>query len=96
MKLESKIQTDIIKYLKLRPNSFVFKCEPTPTGIPDISALLNGVQFYFEVKRSKKHKPTKIQKYRHKQLRKAGANVYVVWKLSQVIKIMLQLSCTKG
>ena len=92
MKLESSIQTDILKYLRLRPKTFTYKHEPSPTGIPDIHHVEDGKSIWFEVKRSKKHKPTKIQKRQHKQLRKAGAKVYVVWKLVQVIKIMNHIS----
>ena len=87
MKLESKIQTEIIQWLK--PRGFVYKHEPVPTGIPDIAFIRDGQSFWFEVKRSKKHKPTKIQKYVHKKLRKAGAKVYVVWSLDMVKEIIV-------
>lgn len=82
--LESVIQTKILKYLKTRPNSFTYKHEPVPKGIPDIHHIENGKSYWFEVKRSAKHIPTKIQQYRHKQLKKAGSMVYVVWDLKQV------------
>lgn len=84
MKLESKIQADIIKYLKTRPNSMTYKHEPYPSGIPDIHHIEYGRHYWFEVKRTKAHKPSKIQTYRHKQLINAGDKVFVVWSLKQV------------
>lgn len=87
MRLESSIQAEIIKKLKKRPNSDTFKSPPSPTGQPDINHL-ETIQFYFEVKRSEDHKPTEIQLYRHKKLRKAGAIVTVVWNWEQVEKVL--------
>jgi len=88
MKLESVIQTEIIKNLKKRKKSFTYKHCPDPTGYPDIEHMERGKCYLFEVKRSKKHKPSKIQKFRHKQLRKAGYKVYVVWSWDQVENIL--------
>jgi len=85
MKLESSIQSDILKYLRTIPKSFVYKHEPVPTGIPDIHFIINGKSIWFEVKRSKNHKPTPIQKRTHKRLKKAGCKVYVVWSVNQVV-----------
>lgn len=85
MRLESSIQSDILKYLKRF--GFVYKHEPSPAGIPDIHLILNGKSIWFEVKRSKKHKPTPLQLYQHQKLRDAGAEVYVVWSLKQVKKL---------
>lgn len=88
MKLESVIQSDIIKRLKKRKKSFTYKHPPVPTGIPDIFHLEKGVEFRFEVKRTEADKPTPIQLYQHKKLRKAGAKVFVVWSWDQVNKIL--------
>ena len=88
MRLESSIQTEIIKKLKKRKHSFTYKHPPYPPGMPDIHHIEKGVSFYFEVKRSKDHKPTKLQKYIHKKLKKAGAKVYVVWSWEQVDQII--------
>jgi len=84
MKLESAIQTEIIKWLKTLKKSFVYKHEPSPSGIPDIHCIYKGHSFWFEVKRTKNHKPTQLQIYNHNKLRKAGASVTVVWSLKQV------------
>ena len=88
MKLESKIQSEIIKWLKKRPNSYTYKHEPTPSGIPDIHHMENGIHYWFEVKRTAKEQPSPIQLYRHKQLREAGDNVHVVYILQQVKDII--------
>ena len=86
--LESKIQSDIIKWLKKRPNTFTYKHEPVPTGIPDIHHIENGISFYFEVKRTAKDMPRKMQKLRIKQLKKAGAIAKVVRSLREVRQII--------
>ena len=82
MRLESSIQSDILKYLK--NFGFAYKHEPSPAGIPDIHFIWGGKSVWFEVKRSKKHKPTALQLYQHQKLIEAGAEVYVVWSLKQV------------
>jgi len=94
--LESLIQTKILKYLKTRPHSFSYKHEPVPTGIPDIHHIEKGKSYWFEVKRSAKHKPTKIQQYRHKQLIEAGCIVFVVWNLKQVKGVFDYEYCNFG
>ena len=88
MRLESSIDKEIIKKLKLRKNTYTFKHPPIPTGFPDIFHLESGRLFLFEDKRNKEHKATEIQKYQHKKLRKAGAIVNVVWSWKQVKKIL--------
>ena len=91
MKLESSLQTDIIKKLKKRKNSFTYKHCPDPVGYPDIEHIEQGKLFLFEVKRSKQHakdETTPIQKYRHEELKKAGAIVKVVWSWKQVNKTL--------
>jgi len=87
MKLESKIQSDILKYLKSRPDTVSYKHFEYPTGMPDIHHIELGVHYWFEVKRSKKHIPTKIQQYMHKKLSNAGDKVFVVWSLEQVRRV---------
>ncbi len=85
-RLESAIQTDGIKWLQTRKNSVTYKHPPSPTGIPDVHHCEAGISIWFEFKRTKRHKPSKLQKRIHKRLRKAGHIVVVVWKLSQVKK----------
>ena len=88
MKLESSIEKDSIKWLKGRKKSFTFKHPPIPTGFPDIFHLEKGKLFLFEMKRSKNHKASPIQKYVHNKLRKAGAVVHVIWSLDQIKEIL--------
>ena len=88
MRLESSIESQILRELKKRPKTFSYKHPPIPTGFPDVEHKEAGRTFLFEVKRSKTHKPTPIQKYTHKQLRKAGCKVWIVWSWKQVKKIL--------
>ena len=88
LRLESSIQSEMIKKLNNCDGCFAYKHCPDPVGYPDIQHSECGVVYLFEVKRSKEHKPSAIQKYMHKKLRKAGYKVFVVWKWSQVEKII--------
>ncbi len=95
MKLESSIQSDIIKWLRKRPHSDTYKHPPYPEGTPDIHHLEKGISFYFEVKRTQSDKARPNQKKRMKQLRKAGAICKVVRSLRDVqIIISKTLSIT--
>jgi hypothetical protein len=87
-RLESSIQSEIIKKLKKRKKSFTHKHCPDPVGYPDVEHLERGILFLFELKRTSKDEASKIQKYRHKKLKKAGAIVNVVWKWQQVLDIL--------
>ena len=87
MRLESSIQAQILRELK-KLDGFAYKHPPYPAGMPDIHFIYNGISFFFEVKRSKKHKPTKLQKHRHKQLRKVGCIVKVVTSWGEVKDIL--------
>ena len=84
--LESKIQSDIIKWLKSRPNTFTYKHQPDPKGIPDVHHIEQGHAFYFEVKRTASDDARKLQKKRIRQLRKAGATALVVRSVADVRK----------
>lgn len=86
--LESKIQSDILKYLRSRPNTFSYKHLPSPKGIPDIHHIEQGHAFYFEVKRTVKDKARHMQKLRIKELRKAGATAHVVRSVGEVRDII--------
>lgn len=86
--LESKIQTDIIKYLRSRPNTFTYKHPPYPKGMPDIMHFEGGQAFAFEVKRTKSDKPKPMQILRKEQLREAGVHSHVVRSLAKVKKVL--------
>lgn len=82
--LESKKQSAIIKWLKRRPKSVTYKHCPDPSGIPDVHHIEKGHSFYFEVKRATTDEARKLQKYRIKKLRKAGATALVVRSVDDV------------
>ena len=93
IKLESSVQTDILKELK--DYGYAYKHPPSPKGIPDIHFMSVGGNLWFEVKRSSKEKPSSIQLVRHKKMRKAGQLVYVVWSWLQVKEILNEQAITK-
>jgi len=88
MRLESSHQAEIIRELKKRKRSFTHKHCPSPTGYPDVEHLECGVLFLFECKRTPKDIPSPIQARRHRELKRAGARVYVVYTWKQVKRIM--------
>jgi Holliday junction resolvase len=90
--LESSLQSRVIKRLK-RKGFMAYKHEPSPVGMPDVHAIKGGEHIWFETKRSREYaesnyKNKRIQLYRHRQLRKAGDEVYVVWSMKQVMDII--------
>ena len=89
VKLESKIQTEIIQYLQGRTcKSVTYKHPPYPTGIPDIIHYEKGRVYNFEVKRTINDKARAMQKYRIKKLKRAGIVAVVVRSVNDVKKIM--------
>jgi hypothetical protein len=89
MQLESKIQADIIDYLKGRTRkSLTYKHPPYPTGIPDVIHYEKGRVYLFEVKRTKNDKARAMQKVRKKQLKRAIIVVHIVRSVGEVKKIM--------
>lgn len=65
MRAESKLQSEIIKYLRSR-GCYVIKTRPgagTPDGCPDVIALYEGFWFALEVKGSKTAKYQPLQEH---------------------------------
>lgn len=83
MKLESAIQSEILKWFNKQKKCYAFKVNPPPNGIPDVHILIRGVPFYLEVKRTEDDEPRDLQVYRIEQLRKAGGTAHVVRSLSE-------------
>jgi len=89
MMLESKIQSKIITYLKSRKGDTVtYKHPPYPKGIPDIIHYERSRSYLFEVKRTMTDKAKTIQKYRMRELKRAGIIAKVVRSVKDVKKIM--------
>lgn len=53
-------------------------------GIPDFVCVYKGLSFFIEAKADEKSEPTPNQVLRHKEIRAAGGECVVAWKLSQV------------
>lgn len=54
----------------------------SPSGMPDLIAHKDGKTVYIEVKRPGK-KPEPLQEYQHRQLHRAGIQVYVLDSVEQ-------------
>ena len=82
-KLESKIQSSIIK--KLEQNGwFVIKIiASNKPGITDLICLRDSRTIFIEVKRPGVL-PTPLQKYRHDELRSKGFEVIIATSLSDI------------
>lgn len=63
MSVESRLQADIIKWLRSK-GCYVIKCQvpPAPTGCPDVFAVYEGLWLAIEVKASKKSRFQPLQK----------------------------------
>ncbi len=73
---EAQIQTRIIKNLE-RSGWYVVKIiQSTKNGWPDLQAIRYGLTVYIEVKEVGKDADP-LQKVRHRDLEKAGAQVFV-------------------
>lgn len=73
---EAKIQAQIIKNLE-RDGYYVVKLIQTnKNGIPDLMAIKDGRVAFIEVKDGA-NKPTDLQAYRHKEITKAGCEVWI-------------------
>ena len=91
---ESYFQRKIIEYLrKTYPAAVVWKQNngeySSLNGIPDVAMLKDGQYYGFEVKRPYLGKLSKIQDKTMEKLRKAGAKVYEVTYVSDVISVMI-------
>lgn len=87
-RLESSIQSDIIKDFNKIKKTYSFKINPPPTGIPDVHVLTHGVPFYFEVKRTESDEARALQEYRINQLREAGGTAHVVRSVAEAMSIV--------
>jgi len=82
MKNESKLQAEIIRYLK-RKGCYVIKTAPgagTPVGCPDIIALYGNEWLVIECKVSAKSEFQPLQEITLKNLKKMSPFVYIVHK----------------
>lgn len=89
---ESYYQDKIIKHLKaLLPSAFVWKQAQgaySRRGIPDVSAIINGRYYGFEIKRPLIGELKPIQEQAIKKIRRAGGRAYVVSYVSEVTEIL--------
>lgn len=93
MPKESYFQKQIIDYINENvPNCIVWKEAAGPysrQGIPDITCIVNGRYYGFEVKRPFIGKLSKIQEQTIKAIKEAGGRAYVVTSVEEVAKILL-------
>ena len=85
---ESRIQTNIIKYLDSLDKCWTVKTiVVNKPGTPDILCCYKGRFYAFEVKAAN-GKPTKLQLYRAAEIESAGGKSYIVKSLDEV-KVIL-------
>mgnify|MGYP000944867484 CR=1 FL=1 len=90
-KLESKIQGEIIKYIKELPNLYYEKSIITnKRGSPDIKICYKGKFIALEVK-SANGKISELQDYTLNKIRDAGGISEVVRSAEDVIKILSKI-----
>lgn len=87
MILESEIQSFIIKLLESKGWLVVKIIQTSKNGWPDLQAIKNGITIYIECKRQGEH-PAKLQVFRHEQIEKAGAKVFIIDSKENAIEII--------
>ncbi len=87
--MESKLQRKIIAYLEKKGWYVLKVVSSNKSGHPDIQIMRDGQTIFIEAK-DKGKKPSKLQLYRHEQLRERGFTVLVIddW---EVFKSQLNL-----
>lgn len=75
--LESKIQSGVIRSLRMQGYLVVKIGLCSLPGFPDLIALKDGKAKFVEVKRPGE-RPRPLQEYRHRQLREQGFEVEVI------------------
>lgn len=93
MPKESYFQKKILDWIKDNaPNAIAWKEAAGPysrQGIPDITCIINGRYYGFEVKRPFIGVLSKIQEQTIKQIRRAGGRAWVVTSEKEVAEILL-------
>jgi len=86
--LESKIQKEIIKYLKSKEHIVLRLREVSPIGCPDLLCVTKeGNHVYIEVKKEG-GRLSSVQEYMHKALKEYNCEVYTVYSLEEVKEIL--------
>jgi hypothetical protein len=87
MKLESKIQSEIIKNAKLKGFIYIKIIKASESGHADLLFFKNGKTIFIEVK-NEIGKQSELQKFREKQFKKEGFEYHLVRSLEQFKKII--------
>lgn len=87
---ESKLSRDIIRAIELEGH-FAFKVHGGPwmmAGLPDIIACIGGRFVCVETKMPDGGQPSKIQRFVHAKIRKAGGEVHVCRSVTQARQVL--------
>lgn len=86
--LESKIQSDIVKWLKQKGYFVIRNREVEPIGFPDLSTIspIDGAVTYIEVKQAD-GRLSPAQSFIHTKLRTFNCKVYTVSSLTRIKEI---------
>jgi len=89
-KLESDIQSKIIKYLESQGAYATKVVVATKNGVPDIICCYQGRYIAFEIKRDsqKVDRAGELQKWNIQQIKKAGGVGFIVCSLEEVRSII--------
>ena len=90
MKLERKIQSEIVEWVRKQPECWICKYQGGPystTGVPDLLLCVQGMFVALEVKK-KGGRTTAIQKEVMKSMILAGAVCEVVHSLSEAKEVV--------
>lgn len=85
--LESVVKKKILDALRSR-GAYVNKTHGSPLvtrGLPDITGCYRGYYIAFEVKRDQAGKPTELQVFNIRQIRKADGHAWVIWSVDQAL-----------
>ena len=94
MQLESKIQSQILKMLKILEIYAHKNITTNKKGVPDIIACYKGHYFAIEVKR-KGGKTTELQDWNLEQIRKSGGSAIVAYSWEDVAEELRRIDNEK-
>ncbi len=91
---ESIIVDKILKQARTYPDLKAVKTHGNPyleAGTPDILGIYRGQMFAWEVKKSEKDKPTRLQELRLGEWAQGGASVRVIRSVSEAVAHLSEL-----
>ncbi|MBW1939200.1 MAG: VRR-NUC domain-containing protein [Deltaproteobacteria bacterium] len=82
-KQESRLQAEVLRYLRSLPQCRAFRVWPTERGLPDVVCCYRGRFYAFELKVSK-NKPTPLQEHVLQEIRDAGGVAKIIRSIDEI------------